>query len=149
MLGAGGGTALHLIGFRCVRSSKINYNFLKFISIRVSVDTWWKNWFNFGRIDIFLTHWNTMISLTGIVYCREPLVCQSSFIKITRLETLFVCQNGQLIFPIPCWLSRILNIASPLLQTLDLRTNPSSDYLLPFRVNCCHKCHLLSVFEDI
>lgn len=72
----------HLIGYRCDRSSKINYNFLKFISTRVSVDIWWQNWFNFGKIEIFLPHWNTVISLLGIVYCTEPVVYQDNFIKI-------------------------------------------------------------------
>lgn len=147
----GGKTALHLIRFRFVRSSKINYNFLKFISIRVSVDIWWQNWFNFGRLDIFLPHWNTMILLTSIVYSRGLLVCQGNLKKNYNVRNFFICQNGLLLFPITCWLSRIINTASCLLQIFDLKTNPSSDYLLPFTVNCCQKCHLLSksVFEDI
>lgn len=85
-------TIPHLIGFRCIRSSKINYNFLKCINTRVSVDIWWQNWFNFGKIEIFLPHWNAVISLLGIVYCREPVVCQDNLIKIKlQDEILILC----------------------------------------------------------
>lgn len=67
-----------------------------------------------GRIDIFLSHWNTMISLQSILHCRRQVVCQDNFLKIRLLDREFLLYGNWMDYWYfhPYWLCTIFNTAT-------------------------------------